>query len=306
MTGTTEPTEETGWCCPGPSRWAAGWARSLLRALETPAPWAPRGPQDTLRAGPDEESLRPRATPGWHSSAPMEWASLVLLRVVPDELGPQLCRALTGQLRRRWRGGAARVEADQLRCRPDAGRPFDWAWTALLAAEARGNGVALAHGWDRELVPLAGAVEDRLLRALASGRAPVRTGTDENTALCTGMLLDALTALGMTGTAETLADRARGWFCGQERSSSAADPCTQDICSPALAQADLVRRLLPPEAFGAWLAAFLPRLGSTRDETLRLPVVHGLSGGTQVLPTLALTRALHLRHLAPRLPRARR
>ena len=42
----------------------------------------------------------------------------------------------------------------------------------------------------------------------------------------------------------------------------AYEPSGQDFLSPCLAEADLVRRLLPPARFAAWLSAFLPTLDS--------------------------------------------
>ncbi|WP_316667221.1 DUF2891 family protein [uncultured Propionibacterium sp.] len=296
----------TSQCPDWRARWAVGWAQSLLRSLETPTPWVPFRSSTAAGTSPDAQSLHPRADDDWHSSAHMQWAALVLLRTAPGELGPELRRTLTGALRRRWRGGAIGVEADHLRTHRDAGRPLGWAWTAMLAAEARRNEVAVRYGWDEQLDGLARAVSMNLARALARVGTPVRLGTDRNTAFSMGLLLDAFRALEMAGPVSALGDRARSWFCGRDRSSSAVDPCPNDICSPALAQADLVRRVLPGGVFDGWLAGFLPRLGSAGDTTLRFPVLHGEpGGGGRMLPPLALTRALHLRHLAPHLPRAR-
>ncbi|RLP11452.1 DUF2891 family protein [Propionibacterium australiense] len=236
----------------------------------------------------------------------MLWAALVLLRTAPAELGPQLCRLLTGALRRRWHGGAIGVEADHLLTHPEAGRMFGWAWTVMLAAEARRNELAARRGWDAQLGELADAVRDSLLAVLPRMGAPERLGTEQNTAFSMGLLLDAFQTLGDARVVNALSDRARSWFGGRERSSSAVDPHADDICSPALAQADLVRRVLPAGAFSQWLAGFLPRLGSPGDPTLRVPVLHeGTSGRARMLPALALTRALHLQHLAPHLPDAR-
>lgn len=287
--------------------WAADWARSLLRSLGTPTPWASSSRSSAAnRPGPDAGSLGPHTGDDWHSSAPMLWAALVLVRTAPAELGPRLCRQLTGALRRRWHGGAISVEADQLRSRPDAGQMFDWAWTALLADEAHHNELAAEQGWDAQLGELADAVRVNLLNVLPRMGVPVRLGTAQNTAFSMGLLLDAFGGLGDAGTTTVLSDRARSWFGGRERSSSAVDPHAGDICSPALAQADLVRRVLPAGAFCGWLAGFLPRLGSPGDPTLRVPVLHeGTSGRARMLPALAVTRALHLRHLAPHLPGAR-
>jgi hypothetical protein len=38
------------------------------------------------------------------------------------------------------------------------------------------------------------------------------------------------------------------------------EPSGQDFLSPCLAEADLMRRILPPMEFGAWLGAFLPQI----------------------------------------------
>jgi hypothetical protein len=45
----------------------------------------------------------------------------------------------------------------------------------------------------------------------------------------------------------------------------AYEPSAHDFLSPVLAEADLLRRVLPREAFGNWLYSFLP---DPREETL--------------------------------------
>jgi hypothetical protein len=82
------------------------------------------------------------------------------------------------------------------------------------------------------------------------------------------------------------------------------EPSGSDFLSPALAEADLMRRVLPAAQFADWLAAFLPGLGSPRHaQLLRTPVVLDRADGQLVhLFGLALSRGAHLRGLAAVLP----
>ena len=50
------------------------------------------------------------------------------------------------------------------------------------------------------------------------------------------------------------------------------EPSGQDFLSPGLSEADLVRRVLDPEAFGAWLDGFWPGLATGEPRNLLEPV----------------------------------
>ena len=46
------------------------------------------------------------------------------------------------------------------------------------------------------------------------------------------------------------------------------EPSAQDFLSPVLGEADLLRRVMPPGAFGPWLSRFLPVRATRRPRAL--------------------------------------
>jgi len=58
-------------------------------------------------------------------------------------------------------------------------------------------------------------------------------------------------------------------------SSDLFEPDAADFLSPALVEADLMRRVLPPDRFAEWLEAFLPDLDAPGWATLREPIPVG-------------------------------
>jgi hypothetical protein len=83
----------------------------------------------------------------------------------------------------------------------------------------------------------------------------------------------------------------------------ALEPSGEDLLSPALAEADLMRRFLPAQEFTSWLARFLPGIPldaaakwppSVKSTTRRTARVH--------LHGLNLSRACCLRNVAAALP----
>src|SRR3954447_105057 len=115
------------------------------------------------------------------------------------------------------------------------------------------------------------------------------------------MLHDSAAALGRERLVTAIEGRARHWFGGDRDYPAAWEPSGQDFLSPALCEADLMRRVLPAEEFPGWLAGFLPDLAG---EELFTPVeVRNAEDGYQAhLFWLNLSRAWQLRTLADALP----
>jgi hypothetical protein len=63
----------------------------------------------------------------------------------------------------------------------------------------------------------------------------------------------------------------RGRIDGDRDCPITYEPSGQDFLSPCLAEADVMRRVLPPNEFATWLTAFLPRLPTT-DSGAWLPI----------------------------------
>ena len=92
--------------------------------------------------------------------------------------------------------------------------------------------------------------------------APVRHGVHANTAFALTLLHDGAAVRGDDRLAALVRDRAIGWYRDDRDYPIDWEPSGQDFVSPALTEADLMRRVLPETEFPAWLGEFLPRLGS--------------------------------------------
>jgi hypothetical protein len=82
------------------------------------------------------------------------------------------------------------------------------------------------------------------------------------------------------------------------------EPSGQDFLSPCIAEADLMRRVLPPDEFATWLTPFLPRIPTTNSGAwLPIGVVTDKTDGKLAhLDGLNLSRAWMLEGIASGLP----
>jgi hypothetical protein len=82
------------------------------------------------------------------------------------------------------------------------------------------------------------------------------------------------------------------------------EPSGQDFLSPCIAEADVMRRVLPPNEFATWLTTFLPQLPGTNSDTwLPIGVVTDKTDGKLAhLDGLNLSRAWMLEGVAAGLP----
>lgn len=211
----------------------------------------------------------------WHSCVHQTWLIVRLLRLRPDLAGGP---AAADALDRLLTPDNCAVEADFFRGGDGLHweRPYGWAWLLLLDAELRAWTVAepaaRGAGWAGALAPVGAAVRDRWLAWLGGGHArPIRVGTHTNTAFALGLVLDAARAMGDAALADACAATALRWHHGDE-GYGGFEPDASDFLSPALVEADLMRRVLPAEGFARWLDLFLPDLPARRWASLREPV----------------------------------
>lgn len=139
------------------------------------------------------------------------------------------------------------VEVAYLRARPWFERTYGWAWLLALATQLRGT------RWEAALQPLVDLVVELYLEFLPKQTYPIRTGVHANTAF--GMIF----ALQDPRLAALVGERARAYYGGDRDAPIAWEPGGEDFLSPALVEACLMKRVLPPDEFARWFAAFLPR-----------------------------------------------
>jgi hypothetical protein len=182
-------------------------------------------------------------------------------------------------------------------------RPYGLAWLLQLAAELVAwptpNGQALS----RTLAPLESAVAARLRTWVPKLAYPIREGEHAQTAFSFGLVIDW--ARGSDPALErVLAGKMREFHLADRDCPIHYEPSGQDFLSPCLAEADAMRRILPPGEFASWLTGFLPRLPKD-GSTAWLPigvVTDKTDGKLEHLDGLNLSRAWMLEGIASGLP----
>ena len=165
----------------------------------------------------------------------------------------------------------------------------------MLASELTVSGSAHAA----TLQPLADAFAAQWRAYLPLLTYPVRAGTHANTAFALVLTERYARVTGDDALRAAMAGRAETWF-GHDRDAQAWEPSGQDFLSPVLMEALAMQRLLPPDAFAAWFAAFLPALVQGEPAALLTParVSDRSDGQIAHLDGLNLSRAWAMRALA--------
>ena len=233
----------------------------------------------------------------WHSCVHGYWLLARLHRRFPHAAPVDRIRDLFD---RNLAPGKVAGELAYLRDPAHAGfeRPYGWAWLLMLAAELRRHPSAEGRRWHEALSPLALAIAALFRDHLPRATYPVRTGTHSSSAFALSLALEYAEAED-EDLAERLRAKAVGWY-GGDRDCPAWEPGGDDFLSPALMEAECMRRALPAERFAPWLDRFLPRLAEGEPATLFTPaIVSDRSDGKIAhLDGLNLSRAWCWRSLA--------
>jgi hypothetical protein len=89
---------------------------------------------------------------------------------------------------------------------------------------------------------------------------PVRSGEHSQTAFALGLIIDYARNAGDREFLGLLRMKARDFYLKDKDCPLAYEPSGEDFLSPCLAEADVMRRVLAPAEFAAWLHQFLPQL----------------------------------------------
>jgi hypothetical protein len=90
--------------------------------------------------------------------------------------------------------------------------------------------------------------------------APIRIGEHSQTAFSFGLMLDWARATSEKKLESLLLSRSRDFYLNDRACPLAYEPSGEDFLSPCVAEADLMRRVLPQAEFARWLRDFLPSL----------------------------------------------
>jgi hypothetical protein len=239
----------------------------------------------------------------WHSSVHGHWLLARLTRLLPAapfavEARQALDHSLTPEnlaAEARYLEGPGRVSFE---------RPYGLAWLLQLAAELDEWDDGDAHRWAAAIRPLEQAARDRLATWLPKLERPVRIGEHDQTAFALGLALDWARRRQDTAMTALLSERARAYFVADRGCPIGWEPSGQDFLSPCLAEADLMRRLLPAAEFAGWLSGFLPGIPKNGGDGWLQPAVVSDPTDPKLahLDGLNLSRAWMLEGIAAGLP----
>jgi len=237
----------------------------------------------------------------WHSCVHSWWTLFTLYRLYPDMAEAAGISATANGL---FTPEGVAGELAYL-ARPEARgfeRPYGWAWLLMLTAELARHDTEQGRRWFAALRPLAEVFADRFKTFLPLADYPVRVGTHYNTAFALRLTLDYADAHDAE-LASACRQSALRWH-EKDQDCQAWEPSQDEFLSPALMEAELMRRVLPKEDFQTWFEAFLPRLADGEPATLLSParVSDRSDGKIAHLDGLNLSRGWCWRALGAALP----
>ena len=239
----------------------------------------------------------------WHSAVHGHWLLSRLARFFPEEpFAAEARQALDHSL---LAASVAReVEYLEGKGRVSFERPYGLAWLLQLAAELRRWPSEEARRWVEILAPLERVGAERIRDWLPKLSYPIRVGEHSQTGFAFGLILDWARAAGDDEMSRLLEERIADFYLEDRDCPLAYEPSGQDFLSPCLAEADLVRRILEPAAFAAWLGAFLPGIPLADDGTWLEPAIVTDPTDPKLahLDGLNLSRAWMLEGIAAGLP----
>jgi hypothetical protein len=101
-------------------------------------------------------------------------------------------------------------------------------------------------------------IADRIRDWLPALFGPIRTGEHSQTAFALGLIADWAATVGDAAMQDLIHDAIARFYLDDTALPLRWEPSAYDFLSPALAEADVVRRSLPPIDFAAWLDRALP------------------------------------------------
>ncbi|GAA5180802.1 DUF2891 domain-containing protein [Niveibacterium umoris] len=239
----------------------------------------------------------------WHSSVHGHWMLVRLLRIMP---GLKLATDIRAVLEQHFAPANVAIELAYLQRAESSAfeRPYGWGWYLRLAQDLAQSDDPQIRRWGAQLQPLTDAFVARFEAFLPKLVYPIRVGTHTNSALALSFALDFARATGRSDFAALIERRARDWYAADTDAAAHLEPSGYDFLSPALIEADLMRRVFKPGEFSAWLARFLRGIEHGKPATLFTPgkVLDRSDGHLVHLDGLNLSRAWCWRGIAANLP----
>jgi len=259
----------------------------------------------------DDDDVAPprRLTPAfygcydWHSSVHGHWLLARLARTFPDA---SFAAPARDALQQSLTPDHIKDEVAYIKGpgRASFERPYGLAWLMQLGIELREWDDPMAKVMAANLKPLEIAAKERLSVWLPKLTNPIRIGEHNQTAFSFGLLLDSARSSGDKDFEALLVDKIRDFYLKDRNCPMAYEPSGEDFLSPCLGEADVVRRVLAPREYQAWLTKFMPQIPSDGSTAWLKPAIVTDPTDPKLahLDGLNLSRAWMLEGIASGLP----
>ncbi|MCM8570596.1 DUF2891 domain-containing protein [Gramella jeungdoensis] len=237
----------------------------------------------------------------WHSSVHAHWSLVSLVKQFPKiEKKEAVREALQNSLSEE----NIRGEVEYFN-RAESGsyeRTYGWGWLLKLAEELRTWEDPLGQELANNMQPLTDLIVQRYIEFLPKLNYPVRVGEHTNTAFGLAFAYDYAKTSENEELMEAIKKRAQNFYLKDDNCPVEWEPSGYDFLSPCLAEVDIMRRVLPKNAFSMWIDDFMPQL-KNKDFTMEVGEVSDRTDGKLVhLDGLNFSRAWVFYGLANQYP----
>lgn len=205
----------------------------------------------------------------WHSAVHSHWALIRQLRLFdnhPDE------REITACIDSRLTEANISQEVAYIEANPSFEKPYGWGWLLLLAGELSLWDDDRADRWGETLEPLEQTIRTLVNTQFLTQERPFWVGTHTNTAFALHCVLDYARTVSNDSLDTAVRKAAIEWYGDDTSYPVRYEPLGWDFLSPALTEADLMRRVYSREEFIIWMDDFFPDLTVDPHRTVLDPI----------------------------------
>ncbi|MDA7925211.1 DUF2891 domain-containing protein [Mariniblastus sp.] len=207
----------------------------------------------------------------WHSSVHGHWMLIRLLRLYPNQnLESEIREKLNQNLSAENLAGELQYFEEKQHKAFE--RTYGWAWYLRMVDELEDWDDEDGKRWRENLRGLEELLVKRTLDYLPKLSFPIRTGLHGDTGFALAQILDYARKLNNAELESLIVKRSRDYYLKDVKYPTMYEPSGQDFFSSCLNEADLMRRVLPPQEFSEWFDKFLPALKDGEGGNLMIPV----------------------------------
>lgn len=237
----------------------------------------------------------------WHSSVHGHWTLVSLLKQFPNLEKEQQIRDL---LKNSLSEENIKAEVQYFRNEQESSfeRTYGWAWLLKLAEEIHTWEDPLARELEQNLQPLTSLITEKFKEFLPKLNYPIRVGEHTNTAFALVLAHDYAVATGKEDLKMLIEKRAKDFYLNDDNCPLSWEPSGFDFLSPCFSEINIMRRVLPENAFRLWMQDFMPQLRKKNFDLEVAEVSDRTDGKLVHLDGLNFSRAWVLSGLANQYP----